>query len=149
VALHAALRSWPVRRWRLGGDALTFAAVAVAVALPQWIGKTIVYGSPLATGYRDEFYWWSPRLLDTLFSANHGAILWTPLIAVGVIGWVLLRRDARVAWIAAASLLFYFTIASYQNWHGLSSFGNRFFISSPPSSIERCAPAVAARSQWP
>lgn len=42
---------------------------------------------------------------------------------------MLLRRDARVAWIAAASLLFYFTIASYQNWHGLSSFGNRFFIS--------------------
>lgn len=129
VALHVVQTAWPTRRWRVAGDALVFGVTALAVGLPQWIGKSIVYGTALATGYRDEFFWWSPRLVDVLFSTNHGAILWTPLIAVGVIGLALLRHDARVRWIGAASLLFYFAIASYQNWHGLSSFGNRFFIS--------------------
>lgn len=129
VALYALHRSWPTRRWHLAGDVLAFFAAGLLTAAPQWIGKSIVYGAPLATGYRDEFIWSAPKLIDTLFSPNHGAILWTPLIGVGVIGWVLLRKDARIAWIMAAAFIFYFTIASYQNWHGLSSFGNRFFIS--------------------
>jgi len=129
VALHAARASWPVRRWRLIGDAAAFAAVAAIVASPQWIGKAIVYGSPFDTGYKDEFFWLAPRLWATLFSSNHGAILWTPVIAAGLAGLVMLRKDARVRWMSVAMLLFYFTIASYQNWHGLSSFGNRFFIS--------------------
>lgn len=129
VALHALKMSWASRRWRLAGDVAAFAGAALITALPQWIGKSIVYGSALATGYRDEFFWLAPRLFDTLFSTNHGAILWTPLIGIGVCGWIILRKDARILWIGAAALLFYFTIASYQNWHGLSSFGNRFFIS--------------------
>jgi len=129
VALHAALASWRVRGVRMLGDAFVFAAATVITAVPQWIGKAVIYGSPFATGYRDEFFWWSPRLWDTLFSSNHGAILWTPVILAGLAGLVLLRKDARVLWMGAAMFLFYFTIASYQNWHGLSSFGNRFFIS--------------------
>lgn len=129
VALHAVRASWSARRWRLLADAAAFAAMATLVALPQWISKAIVYGSPLATGYGDQFFWWSPRLWETLFSSNHGAILWTPVIAIGIAGLAMLRRDARVLWMSAAMAVFYVTIASYQNWHGLSSFGNRFFIS--------------------
>jgi hypothetical protein len=129
VALHAARAAWPSRGARLIGDAAVFAGVAAGVALPQWIGKAIIYGSPFATGYRDRFVWWAPRLWDTLFSSNHGAILWTPVILVGLAGLAMLRRDARILWMSAAMFLFYVTIASYQNWHGLSSFGNRFFIS--------------------
>lgn len=129
VALHALRASWPARRWRTMIDVIGFAAAAAIVALPQWIGKSIIYGSPLATGYRDQFFWSSPRLWDTLFSSNHGAILWTPVIAVGLAGLAMLRRDSRILWMAAAITVFYVTIASYQNWHGLSSFGNRFFIS--------------------
>jgi hypothetical protein len=112
VALHAARASWPSRRARLIGDAAIFAGVAALVALPQWIGKAVVYGSPLETGYRDRFVWWAPRLWDTLFSSNHGAILWTPVIAVGLAGLVMLRKDARILWMGAAIAVFYFTIAS-------------------------------------
>jgi len=129
VALHAALAAWPTRRWQLIGDGLGFAIAAALAGLPHWIGKTIIYGSPLATGYGDEFFWTSPRLWAVLFSTNHGAILWTPIIAIGIVGLVLLRKDVRILWMGAAVLAFYVVIASYQNWHGLSSFGNRFFIS--------------------
>lgn len=130
VTLHAALVAW--RAGRRGGlivDAAAFAASALVVATPQWIGKAIVFGSPLATGYRDEFFWSSPRLWETLFSSNHGAILWTPVIGLGLIGLVLAARRPTVRWMLAASAVFYVVIASYQNWHGLSSFGNRFFLS--------------------
>jgi hypothetical protein len=129
VALHAARASWRSRGAGLVGDALAFGAASIITALPHWMGKAVIYGSPLATGYRDQFFWLSPRLWDTLFSSNHGAILWTPVILVGLAGLALLRKDARILWMSAAMFLFYFTIASYQNWHGLSSFGNRFFIS--------------------
>lgn len=129
VTLHAALISWRSRRWHVILDALVFAAAAVLIALPHWIGKAIIYGSPMATGYKDQFFWTSPRLWSVLFSTNHGAVLWTPIIAGGLAGFVLLRKDARIVWMSLAAVVFYVTIASYQNWHGLSSFGNRFFTS--------------------
>jgi hypothetical protein len=130
VALQAALISWRAgRRASLLVDGLAFAGAAVLVGTPQWIGKAIIYGSPLATGYRDKFFWSSPRLWETLWSANHGAILWTPIIGLGLLGLIIAARRPHVRWMMAACVAFYLIIASYQNWHGLSSFGNRFFLS--------------------
>lgn len=107
-----------------------FGAAAMLVALPQWIGKAIVYGSPWMTGYRDGFDWLAPRLWSTAFSTEHGVILWTPVVAVGLLGCALVARYRRdVAWSLAAAAVFYIVIASFDNWHGLSSFGNRFFVS--------------------
>ena len=113
----------------LQGLLVAFASGCLAAA-PQWIGKAIVYGSPFVTGYRDQFFWLSPRLWSTAFSTNHGVILWTPVVAVGVAGLAWLsRRRADVSGLVAAAAVFYVVIASYENWHGLSSFGNRFFVS--------------------
>lgn len=109
---------------------VAFALSGLAVCLPQLVGKTIVYGSPLTTGYQDQFFFLEPRLWQTLLSANHGWWLWTPVAAVACAGWIPLwrhRPDLRP--MLVASLVFYFVVASYQNWHGLSSFGNRFFLS--------------------
>jgi hypothetical protein len=109
---------------------LGFAAAAVLVGLPQLIGKAIVYGNPLVTGYQDQFIWSEPRLWQTGFSANHGWITWTPVVALAIAGWVRVWRDhpsSRV-WLMSVPA-FYVVVASYQNWHGQSSFGNRFFLS--------------------
>jgi hypothetical protein len=110
--------------------AVRFAAAGVVVCLPQIVGKTLVYGSPLITGYQDEFVWTAPRLWDTAWSANHGVMLWTPVVALAVAGLALLIRSRRdLAVLAVAVVAFYVVVASYQNWHGQSSFGNRFFVS--------------------
>lgn len=112
------------------GHGARFAAAGVLACVPQIVGKTLLYGSPLTTGYEDEFFWTEPRLWDTAWSANHGVLLWTPVVALAVIGLVQLvrtRRDLGV--LAVAVALFYVVVASYQNWHGQSSFGNRFFVS--------------------
>lgn len=131
VMLPIALAEWRTGKLgRLAGNLAAFGACAMLVASPQWIGKWIVYGSPFRTGYKDHFLtsgfeWWR-----TALSTNHGVLLWTPIVAVGLLGLVLLARRRRdMAWIVIASAVFYCVIASYDVWHGLSSFGNRFFVS--------------------
>jgi hypothetical protein len=110
--------------------AVVFAACFAAVCLPHLAGKAIVYGTPWTTGYDDKFFVLSPRLWQTAFSAEHGWFTWHPVAAIGILGVVLMARrrdDARALLLACG--LFFFAVASYQNWHGQSSFGNRFFIS--------------------
>lgn len=109
---------------------VAFAVAAVLVGIPQLVGKAIVYGRPWMTGYQDQFIWSEPRLWQTAFSTNHGWMLWTPVVLLAVAGWVRVWRDhaAVRAWLLAVPV-FYFVVASYQNWHGQSSFGNRFFLS--------------------
>lgn len=125
-----------IDRWRRGDRGRLVAGVAafcgagVCVCAPQWIGKSIIYGHAFTTGYQDQFFWQSPRLWSTAFSSEHGLLLWTPLAGVGLAGCVVLaRRAERMRWLLAGAGMFYVVIASYQNWHGLSSFGNRFFVS--------------------
>ena len=105
-----------------------FVGAAVVAALPHLIGKALVYGSPFVTGYQEHWYFTAPQLWATAFSPNHGVFLWTPLMAVGLIGCAfLVRRHRSMVAMLVAAALFYELIASYGNWHGLSSFGNRFF----------------------
>jgi hypothetical protein len=109
---------------------VAFAAAGLIVCVPQLAGKAIVYGSPLVSGYQDQFFFSQPRLWQTLLSTNHGWWLWTPIAAVACAGWISLwRARPEVRPFLAAAVAFYLVVASYQNWHGLSSYGNRFFLS--------------------
>ncbi len=130
---------------------LVFALAGLVVCLPQLLGKAVVYGSPLTTGYRDQFFWTSPRLWDTLWSANHGWWSWTPLALVACIGWGLAWRHHVLRPLFGASAVFYLVVASYQNWHGQSSFGNRFFVSLTVLLVIGLAALLdwaAARTSW-
>jgi hypothetical protein len=112
--------------------AATAFATGLAVALiPHFVVKTLLHGSPLSTGYHDEFFWTSPRLWQVGFAAEHGLFSWTPVVAIAVAGLALAaRRDPwRAGTVLVVFALFYYAVASYQNWHGQSSFGNRFFVS--------------------
>lgn len=109
---------------------VAFTAAAVLVGVPQLLGKAIVYGTPLTTGYQDTFAWSEPRLWHTAFSANHGWVVWTPVVAVALVGlvWAWGAHGSLRPWMLSSGA-FYLVVASYQNWHGQSSFGNRFFVS--------------------
>jgi hypothetical protein len=93
----------------------------------------VVYGSPFASGYIPlrDWAWRSPYFLAVLFSSNHGLFAWTPLLLLATAGlFVLWRREPRVGTpILAAVLAFYLLIACYPDWAGISSYGNRFFVS--------------------
>lgn len=129
--------------------AAAFAAGTLVALAPHFAAKWIVQGSPFSTGYHVEFFWLSPRLWQVAFSAEHGLFLWTPVLLAAVAGFVLWWRiePATGAPVAVSFALFYYAVASYQNWHGQSSFGNRFFVSFTPAFVVGLA-LVLARL-WP
>jgi len=112
---------------------IIFSAMLLVCILPTLLSKKIVYGSLFESGYIPISLWnWkSPNFLQVLFSANHGLFSWTPLLLLSAIGIFLFwRKFPRVGGPALCAVLaFYYFIASYPDWAGISSFGNRFFVS--------------------
>jgi hypothetical protein len=118
---------------------LLFAAATLLCLLPTFVTRYIVYGSPFESGYVSvqDWAWRSPYFLAVLFSSEHGLFSWTPLLLLATVGLVLFKwREPRVGTpLLAAALAFYLLIACYPDWAGISSFGNRFFISLTPLFI--------------
>jgi hypothetical protein len=110
---------------------LAFAAALVTAFLPTLITKRIIYGSYVKSGYENLWVWTSPSLLKVCVSADHGLFSWTPILIAAVVGLFVLWRSDRD--LAVYSILVFaavlYTIGCYQDWDGLSSFGNRFFVS--------------------
>jgi hypothetical protein len=129
-----------------------FAAVFFASLFPTLITRQIIYGSPFATGYPEisTWNWTSPVLLKVLFSSNHGMFSWTPVLILAAMGFpFLIKRDALLGVGSLLTFLaFYYFIASYPNWDGISSFGNRFFISLTPIFILSLAALLSSYSSW-
>jgi hypothetical protein len=118
---------------------LAFAVTLIICMLPTFIAHLIVYGSVFQTGYIPirDWSWSSPYLLSVLFSANHGLISWTPILLFAFIGLFAFWRSVPRTGLAflGAALAYYYFIASYPDWAGISSYGNRFFVSLTPLFI--------------
>jgi hypothetical protein len=135
--------------------ALAFSAFLVVFFLllsPTFVTRQIIYGNPFETGYPAVWTWnWtSPMFLKVLFSSDHGMFSWTPILILATVGLsFLFKRDALLG---AGSLLtflaFYYFIASYPDWDGLSSFGNRFFVSLTPLFIFGLAALIDSFASW-
>ena len=140
----------PIQKLALGCG--VFVVVFFASLFPTFITRQIIYGSPFETGYPaiSTWNWTSPVLLKILFSSDHGIFSWTPVLILAAVGLsFLIKRDALLG---AGSLLtfltFYYFIASYPNWDGISSFGNRFFISLTPIFVLGLAALLSSFSSW-
>jgi len=118
---------------------IAFAVTLFVCMLPTFIAHRIVYGSIFETGYIPirDWFWSSPYLLSVLFSSNHGLFSWTPILLFAVIGLFAFWRSVPRTGLAflAATLAFYYFIASYPDWAGISSYGSRFFVSLTPLFI--------------
>jgi hypothetical protein len=118
---------------------LLFGLVVIVAMIPTFVSRWIVYGGPLETGYYSirSFLWRSPVFLRVLFSSNHGLLSWTPLVAFALFGLLLFAiRLPRVGVpLLAAALAFYLFFSTFPDWAGISSYGNRFFISATPLFI--------------
>jgi hypothetical protein len=118
---------------------LLFATVVLVCLLPTFITRYLIYGSAFESGYVSlrEWLWFSPAFLDVLFASNHGLLAWTPILLLAIVGLFLFwRREPLVgAPLLAGFLAFYLFISCYPNWDGISSYGNRFFVSLTPLFI--------------
>ena len=112
---------------------LLFGVVVCLCLLPTFISRWIVYGGPFETGYLSirDFLWASPVFLKVLFSTNHGLLSWTPVLIFSLVGLMLFAYRSPLPGVPflAGAVAFYFFISIYPDWAGISSFGNRFFIS--------------------
>jgi hypothetical protein len=129
-----------------------FLVAFFAALSPTFISRQIIYGSPFESGYPaiSTWNWTSPALLKVLFSSDHGLFSWTPILILAVAGLAFLaKRDALLgAGCLLTFLAYYYFIASYPDWDGLSSFGNRFFISLTPIFILGFAALLSSFSSW-
>lgn len=133
------------------GNSMFAFATALAL-LPTFITRRIIYGSFLATGYPgvSEWNWTQPVFAEVLFSSNRGLLSWTPILSLAILGlFLLIRRDRELGFCCVAAFLaFYYLIASYSTWHGISSFGNRFFVSLAPLFVLGLAAFFAGLERW-
>jgi hypothetical protein len=114
-----------------------FLGAGVVAFSPTLISKKIIFGSYFNFGYREQWHWSSPALLKVAFSADHGLLSWTPIALLAIVGLsVLTRRDRNVAIYSLITFAVYlYVIGCYQDWDGIASFGNRFFVSLTPIFI--------------
>lgn len=114
----------------LGKNAL-FALIIFVLFIPTMITKKILFGGYLAFGYKEHWYWNSPAFFKTWFSADHGLFTWTPILILAVLGLAcLLRKNAVLGgYFLALFLVYTYFIGCYETWHGLHSYGARFFVS--------------------
>ncbi len=110
-----------------------FAATAFVCFVPTLIAHHIIYGNALESGYVPlrDWLWRSPVFFSVLFSSEHGLLSWTPLLLFSLIGLVFFarRQPSFGVPLLAAAFAFYLFISCYPDWAGISSYGNRFFVS--------------------
>ena len=118
---------------------LLFGLTVCMMMIPTFVSRAIVYGGPFETGYLSvrDFLWRSPAVFSVVFSTDHGFLSWTPLLGFAILGLFLFAvRLPRVGVpFFVALLAFYLLIAFYPDWAGISSYGNRFFVSLTPLFI--------------
>ena len=75
-----------------------------------------------------------PHLVDVAFSVRKGLLFWTPLVALGVAGLLLLRRTAPALLVVTPVVLAvnFWLMASWSEWWYGGSFGQRAFVESLP-----------------
>jgi hypothetical protein len=147
---ESGVRGQAVRRLFVANLLYCF-AILIAFS-PTMITRQIIYGNLLNLGYGSmgEWLWTSPYLGSVLYSSDHGLLTWTPIVVLAVAGLFLLRRrDKKLAtYFIVALVAFWYLVASHPCWDGLSSFGNRFFISLTPMFVLGLAVSLSEFAMW-
>jgi hypothetical protein len=108
-----------------------FAVTVLAAFAPTLITKKIIYGGYFSFGYSERWFWGSPAFFKVCFSADHGLFSWTPIVILAFIGLFILRKYDRGLALYSIAVFFAYVygMGCYENWHGISSYGSRFFVS--------------------
>lgn len=115
---------------------LLFVAATGLAFVPTLITRAIVFGGAFRFGSYSgvPWDWTAPHWRSVLLSSEHGLLSWTPILVLSFVGLSLAPRSAKrvTAYLSVGAAAFYYVISSYPYWHGIASFGNRFFISLTP-----------------
>ena len=116
-----------------------FLLTVILCSIPTLITRYIIFGGFFRfSSYQHAAWdWTAPHWYSILFSSEHGILLWTPILALAIIGLVFVPRRAKVltSYLSAGAAAFFYLISCYPDWAGISAFGNRFLISVTPIFI--------------
>jgi hypothetical protein len=131
----AALRQRPLLLLRHAGQLALAAGLALAVVSLQFIFWRIASGRWILEDYTGEHFDFAhPHILDGLFSIRRGWLVYTPLVALMLVGIARLRRYVPAAVPAVLLLLpvlVYITFSWGQWWYGWG-FSTRPLVSLYP-----------------
>lgn len=125
---------------------LSWPVVGFLVLLPQLFYWHYLTDHWVYYSYGEEgFFWGNPQVWRTLFSFRNGWLIYTPLMATALVGFIFLRRFAR-EWTVPVVVIFVlggYVISSWWCWWYGGNFGNRVFIDLYPLLSLSLAAAVA------
>ena len=141
------------RRWgevrRVALRHALFLLTFVLALSPQLLTYQLLNGRPLPSttvvGKVESSGLLSPHFFDTLIDPTHGALFWSPILALALLGLLWLGRRQRLL---AAMLLLAFVAQTYINgtfgstWHLTGSFGFRRLIECTPIFVLGLAPLI-------
>lgn len=131
---------------------ILFLGVIAFAMIPTFLSRWIVYGGPFSSGYVSirDYLWKAPVFFEVLFSANHGLLSWTPLIGFAFAGllWFAFQLPKTGVPLLSGVSAFYLFISFYPDWAGISSYGNRFFISLTSPFILGLAYLLDRSATW-
>lgn len=109
----------------------------VLAFLPQLLAWQALYGKFWVSPYLDRGYgfnFFQPRLFEVLFSPQSGLFLWTPMVAVALVGLFLkgFPKPLNRWFILLLIFLQLYLVASWTTWWQGESYGGRMFISLLP-----------------
>lgn len=158
--------------WKYGGKALVLYSVgAVALVTLLLIYNTMAFDAPLLTPHqflvgpnRETTHGFGllgftlptfPRMWGLVFSLNRGLFLYSPILCLAPLGWLIcLRQQRSLVGFSVLSILVSLSllamIAGFQDWGGGAAFGPRYLIMSFPFLIIGVAIALERipRSIW-
>ncbi len=125
----------------------TMIAAAICIWIPQMLYWKMQTGHFLYHSYGQEgFFFFSPKITDGLFSFRKGWLLYTPTMAIALIGLLILPKYSKgqALPIFTFTLINIYIIFSWWCWWYGGSFGARAFI----ESYALLAFPLAALVQW-
>lgn len=110
---------------------LLMLAMFLVVWAPQFAFWKYVSGDWFFYTYdKESFFWNNPQIISSLFSFRKGWLLYTPLMALSIIGLPILWKQNKTLFIQVVSvciLLIYINSSWWCWWFG-GSYGNRAYI---------------------
>lgn len=154
------LREISLRRWRFALKGALVGLVTAAIPLGMQFAHLLalrVDAVPLGVigaydSAQNPINLTSPNFLNVLFSCQHGAFYWAPVLALGFVGLAVLVRQSRWAVVLLATfLLNTLVIGALEgpgNWSGGHSFGMRYLSECTPFFAIGLSVLLARDSPW-
>jgi len=90
-----------------------------------WVSGPLYYHGSFHT----EQWWYG---LKVLFSANHGLLFWTPMVALALTGLILNPRKTERNLLLLTLVLHILVTGFWSSWDGAQSYSHRFFVGYIP-----------------